>query len=267
MRIALMESSLGTPDRPTVFSAAAEAGADGVELVIAEPAGIAELAPPAGLENLAAQAAQHGLAIPSVAYLANNRTDALIRRSEATEPAMQHVRDALAATGRLGAGVLLLPFFGRATIEQESEFQVALECLNELAETAAEAGVVIGVESLMPKHQKQLLLDYTGGGTDVRHYYDVGNTVLRRQDPATELRELGREGICGVQFKDLRLRESQPADYAVRLGEGQVDLRGVARALEAIGYNDWVTLETPPLDDAIATAKANIAFTRKLLGM
>ena len=101
----------------------------------------------------------------------------------------------------------------------------------------------------------------------MRHDYDVANVASRRQDPATELRDLGAGRLCGMHFKDVRLHGTQPAEWNIGLGQGQVDFVGVAQALKAIGYDGWITLETPPLEDPLGNAKINMAFARKVLGL
>jgi sugar phosphate isomerase/epimerase len=48
------------------------------------------------------------------------------------------------------------------------------------------------------------------------------------------------------------------------LGEGKVDFKGVSEAIKAIGYDDYMVLETPGGNDPKASATQNLAFTKKL---
>ena len=82
---------------------------------------------------------------------------------------------------------------------------------------------------------------------------------------ATAIRDLGREAIGQIHFRDVRISEGQPPDYNLALGEGNVDFRAVVQALRAIGYDGWIILETPPGADPLASASANLAFARDAL--
>lgn len=264
MRIAMMESCLPFERRIDAATLAAEAGAEGVEWIF-YPGDVARLSDAAHLTELRRRADQAGVAIPSFCLSANCHTDGLIRSSAETRAAMETVRTALDAAHALGAPVVLLPFFAKAAIETEEELAFACDRLSELEEQADELGVVLGIESMLAINQKQFLIDHTGGGVAVKHYCDVGNVTARKLDPAIEIRDLGAGRICGVHFKDVRVREGQPPDSEVRLGEGQVPFAAVVSSLRAIGYDGWITLETPPLDDPAATARHNVQFARKLL--
>jgi sugar phosphate isomerase/epimerase len=70
-------------------------------------------------------------------------------------------------------------------------------------------------------------------------YFDLANPIRRGLDPPTELRALGPL-VRRVHVKDMLVR---PGD--VRPGRGRVDFEECARALGEIGYDGWLTLETP----------------------
>lgn len=266
MRIAMMESCFPNSDRQDAVRLAAEEGAAGLELILDDCRALVALEDAASVAEVTEMARAAGLAIPSLAVTAICRTDGLVRQSDATAPAMRLVQSAMTVAAALNAPVVLLPFFGKAAISEDSELHFLCDRLGELGEQAEPLGVTLGVESMLSTNHKIFLTDHTGG-IGVRHYCDVANVVLRRRDPATEIRELGADRICQVHFKDVLLRENQPPDTNVLLGQGQVHFPAVTQALKAIGYDGWVCLETPGLSDPVATAKANMAFTRKVLGI
>lgn len=266
MKISIMETSFPEADRPAALVMAAGAGAHGVELVLADPRAVSLHTEPEHLGQLREHLLEAGLVASSVALVAHCETDGLVHRSDATPAAMDMVRRAIDLTAAVGGGVLLLPCFRKAAITGEAELNTLGEQLIELGEQADEAGVTIGVESMLSTQDKIFLHDHTGG-VGVSNYLDVGNTALRKLDPATEIRDLGPERICMVHFKDVKVREGQPAEMKLRLGEGQVPFESVAQSLKAIGYDGWITLETPPLDDSAGVAKANVDYARHLLGL
>ncbi len=264
MKIAISESAFPECPRADAMQAAAAAGADGVELVFADARAVAELTQPDRMAEIVAVAAAVGIAIPSIALDANASTDGLLRETDATEAAMDQVRAAMAGAVELGAKTILLPFFRKAAIEQESDLGVLCDALAEFGDEADEKGLTLGVESMLSANRKIYLSDRTGG-IGVRHYYDVGNVLIRRLDPATELRDLGADRICQLHFKDVLVAEGRPPEMNLRMGQGQVDFPAIVRSLRAIGYDGWICLETPGGDHPADAAAENVAFARKLL--
>lgn len=95
--------------------------------------------------------------------------------------------------------------------------------------------------------------------TDVQLCLDTGHLLLAGGDPVTALREW-RDRIGHVHVKDgdrailaealedgADLRELMGRGGFAPLGEGELDLPGVVRALEEIGYQGWVIIEQDTL--------------------
>lgn len=53
----------------------------------------------------------------------------------------------------------------------------------------------------------------------------------------------------------------------VKLDEGTVDLVGINRAIHEIGFDRWVMLEAPFLDDPVEVARQNLATLRRHMSM
>jgi L-ribulose-5-phosphate 3-epimerase len=87
----------------------------------------------------------------------------------------------------------------------------------------------------------------------VQVYYDFGNGLSLGGDPVAEIEALGRR-IVQVHAKDPR------GEY---MGEGRVDMAAVKKALDGIGYDSYLVLETPPTDDPVAAAARNLKFLRE----
>jgi sugar phosphate isomerase/epimerase len=48
------------------------------------------------------------------------------------------------------------------------------------------------------------------------------------------------------------------------LGEGDIDFKGAIAALEETGFDGYLVLETPSLDDSVGSASGNLAFLRRV---
>jgi len=265
MRIGIMDTALGAASPEEAFELAAKVGAGGVELTYATNSQARLLARKSHPAELAGLARSSGLELTSICLGMLNKRASLIGTDEQIEAAKKIVTDAIAVAAEVGVKVILLPFFGKNVIEIEAELQRAADSLLDLSEPAEQAGVVLGVESTLNFDQQEFLLNHVGQIESVKMYVDTANALARKVDFATGVRDLGPAGIAQVHLKDVKLTEGQPPDYDVDLGEGDVDFQAAARALQAIGYDGWVIVETPPGDDPVASAKKNLAFAAEAM--
>ena len=75
----------------------------------------------------------------------------------------------------------------------------------------------------------------------VKAYFDVGNIVFYAY-PQDWIRTLGRR-IVRVHLKDFKLDRSKGRFDWVNIGEGDIDWPEVRKALNEIGYTNWMTTE------------------------
>ena len=87
-------------------------------------------------------------------------------------------------------------------------------------------------------------------------YQDMANAIQYQQDPVVMFRDLA------AHTKLVHLKDTKRND----LGEGDVDFPAVKEAIMQIGYDGWLTFETPAGDDPIASAKKNLDFAKALFG-
>ncbi|UCF05029.1 MAG: sugar phosphate isomerase/epimerase [bacterium] len=200
----------------------------------------------------------------------------------ATEPqSAVYVIDALEAAAVLGAGNVLLAFFGRGDLrrrDSENEFieheeggfkyydlheenvTRVVEVLRQIVPRAEDAGVIIGLENTITAKQNLQIIDRIGSPI-VQVYYDVGNSWGNGYDVPGEIRMLGNNRICEVHLKDW--------DTSM-LGnpEGMVDMKACARALEDIGYDKWLVLETSGREGRfVEDTSTNVAFVKETFQM
>jgi inosose dehydratase len=266
MKIGIMDTFLAADSREEAFRRAAEAGAEGVEVMYFTPEQAGQLDADDHAARLKALATESGLAVPSLCIGVLNQTGSLTEGGKPAEKGLQRLRRAIAVAAEAGAGVVLVPFFERNAIETEDELAKVANVLNEVVEPAEQAGVTLGVESTLNADRIEYLLDALSGSPNVGVYCDPGNAIARKLDPVTFIRDLGPGRIAQVHFKDVRMVSGEPPDFDVPLGEGEVDFRGVVQALRAVDYDGWVIIEAGGGDDPVDAARRNLGFTRDMLG-
>jgi sugar phosphate isomerase/epimerase len=169
--------------------------------------------------------------------------------------AAEDVRLAVGLAVELGADVVLVPFFLRAALRTDADIGRCAEGFSALCPDAAARGVTLCFEGTLPAariHELAGRVDSPAFGC----YFDLANPLARGLDPPTEIRELGTL-VRRVHIKDMLV---QPGD--VRPGLGRVDFSACAAALRAIGYDGWLTLETPPAPPPLVAR--DLSFVRTI---
>ncbi len=230
-----------------------KAGLDGVEIRVGDAADRLEIADPAVRQRYKDQMREAGLVISSFMMgLLNSYPLA----SDPRGPAW--LEQSIDAAKDLGAGVILVAFFGKGNLLQDKKLKtgdvdVVVRRLKAAAPRAKEAGVILGIENTLSARQNAEILERIGHES-VRVYYDVGNSAFNGYDVPAEIRFL-KERIASFHFKDGR-------NY---LGEGKIRFEPIAAAIQEIGYRGWIVMETSnPSKDRVADARRNAAFIRKL---
>jgi L-ribulose-5-phosphate 3-epimerase len=165
------------------------------------------------------------------------------------------VADSIGITKTLGAGVVLLPFFGRGGLVTHAEMDYVGDALKELAPAAEKAGVIFGLENTISAEDNVRILDRVKSKA-VLVYYDVGNSMGGHFDVVKEIRWLGKQRICQFHLKD-------NPHY---LGEGTIDFPAVMQAIADIGFEGFANLETScPSKSVEQDMRRNLQFVRALM--
>lgn len=169
--------------------------------------------------------------------------------------AQKWVADSIPITANLKAEVVLLPFFGKASLMNHAEMDYVGDVLKDLAPAAEKAGVTLGLEDTISAEDNVRIMDRTGSPA-VKVYYDVGNSTGGGFDVVKEIRWLGAQRICQMHLKD-------NPHY---LGEGSIDFPAVMKAITDIGFEGFANLETDcPSKSIEADMTRNLKFIRALL--
>lgn len=220
--------------------------------------------------------AQHGITYHSVAIGILNSYPL------ATEPqSAVFVIDAIETAAALGAGNVLLAFFGRGDLRMRdsdgnfidegedgfSSFKLndehvtkVVEVLRQVVPRARDAGVILGLENTIAAKQNLEIIERIGSEW-VQIYYDVGNSTHYGYDVPEEIRMVGSDMICEVHLKDY-------GTSVLGSPEGHVDMKACADALREIGYDKWLVLETSGRRDRfLEDTRANVAWTKETFEM
>lgn len=277
MQFATLQDHLDC-DKPTGIERAAELGLGGLELVV--PDGIHDigangmaLAPEgtdvesddiwsaAERKRLRQVADDNGIALTSLcpSYL-NFRPGLTAADAEERAAVADELRRLVDAAAALDAGVILVPFFRDASIESDEQRRRVAAEIEPAVDHAEREGVTLALETSLPAAENRTLLEAIDSPR-ARLYYDVGNATSFGFDPAAELREL-----ADLLAPRIHLKDGVGGGSDCMLGEGSVDFVGVADALDAIGYDGWLVLETMFRDDPMEGMAENLRYARQLFG-
>jgi sugar phosphate isomerase/epimerase len=169
--------------------------------------------------------------------------------------AQKWVADSIPITANLKAEVVLLPFFGKASLTNHAEMDYVAGVLKELAPEAEKAGVTLGLEDTISAEDNVRIMERAGSPA-IKVYYDVGHSTGGGFDVVKEIRWLGAQRICQMHLKD-------NPHY---LGEGSIDFRAVMKAITDIGFEGFANLETDCPSKSIENDMTrNLKFIRALL--
>jgi sugar phosphate isomerase/epimerase len=253
MHLGVMEHIIAADDEAATFARARRLGLAGVEIELTR----AQLRAPSAprLAALRAARAASGLAVPSLA-LGEHNAGGVASRDEATAAAAREdIRQAIDWAAALGASVILVPFFFKGDLQDESDVARAVAAFRALCPVAEARGIALCYEGTLNAAAIRRMADMVGSPA-FGCYFDLANAVWRGMDTATEIRALGPL-VRQVHVKDTRVG---PGD--VPPGQGLVDYAASAAALRAIGYDGWLVLETPAAPEPLIAR--DISFTRRV---
>jgi sugar phosphate isomerase/epimerase len=252
LRIGVTDWNLRQTGKVEAVGLAARLGFDGVQISLGRTPvdGKLPLDDPAIQSAYMAAAKEHAIPIDGtcldilhVDYLKNNSR------------AQKWVADSIRITKNVHTKVILLPFFGKASLYTHEEMDHVADVLKELAPEAEKAGVILGLENTISAEDNVRILDRAGAPA-LKVYYDVGNSTEGGFDAVKEIRWLGADRICQIHLKD-------NPHY---LGEGKIDFPAVMQAIADIHFVGFANLETDcPSKSVESDMSRNFKFVRNLV--
>jgi L-ribulose-5-phosphate 3-epimerase len=252
LRIGVTDWNLELTGKIEAVALAANLGFDGVQVSLGrKPASDKLPLDDAAIESqYLAAAKQHGIALSGTCL------DILhVDHLKDNPRAQKWVADSIPITASLQAAVVLLPFFGKASLTNHTEMDYVAGVLKEIAPAAEKAGVTLGLEDTISAEDNVRIMERAGSSA-IKVYYDVGNSTNNGFDVVKEIRWLGAKRICQMHLKD-------NPHY---LGEGSIDFPAVMKAITDIGFEGFANLETDcPSKSVENDMTRNLKFIRALL--
>jgi L-ribulose-5-phosphate 3-epimerase len=234
---------------------AKQAGLDGVEVRVGDPADRLTIADPSVLARYHEQMQQTGLPIRSLMMGLLNKCPL------ATDPrAPSWLEQCIDSARDLGASVILVAFFGKGDLltpderVKQADVDEVIKRLKVAAPRAQDAGVVLALENYLDGEQNIRILDRIDHDA-VQLYFDVYNTGTTKGHDVPSDIHLTKDRIAQLHFKNGPHYLDHDKDKFV----------AIADAIKHIGYRGWIVLEnSSPSQDVVADAKRNADFTRGL---
>lgn len=247
-KIGACEWSLGKSD-PSCFQLAKQIGLDGVQVNMGAVRNDMQLRQPEVQRTYLAAAKAAKLEIASLAIGEMNQVP--LKRDPR---AAQWLADSLGVAKALGITLIMPACFGNGDLDMSnaSEIDHLVKVVREVASRAEKEGLTLGLESYLSAEDNLRLLERIGSPA-VKVYYDVGNSTDKGRDIYREIRLL-----------DKRICEFHAKDGPHLLGQGRIDFKKVRAAIDAIGYNGWIHLESARPHGLIADYTAQRKYLRSV---
>ena len=227
------------------FDLVKRTGFDSIEINIAEDGELTPYTPEADVKALTEAATSADIEISSVSTGLGWKYPITSADPEIRAKGLANISAQLKAASWLGVDtILVVPGVVNADIAYDDAYSRALEVIRQAAPEAEALGVSIGIENVWNKFLLSPLefarfIDEVGS-THVGAYFDVGN-VLVYGFPEQWIKILGSR-IRKIHVKDFRTGIGNITGFCNPL-QGDVSWYKVKAALEAIGYDGYITGE------------------------
>lgn len=235
------------------FDTAVEIGLEGLQVSFSTPGSEFDLRDQRVREQYYRKVDETGIQIASLGMGILNQTPL------ATHPdAITWVSEAIDAMASMqeeqpdkAPDICLLAFFGKGDINGKPELMdTVIQKLKTVVKKAEDAGVVLGIESLLSADDHLKIIDGVGSKA-IQVYYDSANSLKMGYNIYDEVFQLGADQICQVHCKENN----------GLINEGDVDFETFQQSLVKAGYRDWLIIEgsTPKGSDLVESYQTNFA--------
>ncbi|NIG55345.1 sugar phosphate isomerase/epimerase [Chitinophaga sp. Cy-1792] len=147
----------------------------------------------------------------------------------------QSIADCITTMQRMHVKTAFLPLGVQCDLRKNPEVRNAVvERLKVAGKMAADAGVVIGIETALDAKEEVKLLKEINSPA-IKIYFNFSNPLKEGRDLISELKVLGRERICMIHAtnKDSVWLQNDP----------QLNMPLVKKTLDEMGWSGWLVIE------------------------
>lgn len=253
----------------TVHQQAGEIGFDGVELEVGPkvPDEGSPLFDAAERKRLIERMEKHGVETSCVCIGAFWKYSPAEANESLRKTGLQLLRDTIEACSEIGAECILAPL-NNSNEPPEVAVPRWVEFLQEAKADAESYNVIVALEPCtrpgLGTDKDVIRLIETVDSPFIQAYLDVANIRVAGVDSVQAVRSLGSTHLAHIHIKDLKQNPpgSERPFTVVGLGEGMLDFKGICKAILDVGYDGYLTLETPIVGDPKESAKKNLQFLK-----
>ena len=231
-----------------VLNLAHEAGFEGVELKLNERGEFSILSSKSEISDIRKKATSLGIDICSVAGGLQWKYPLSSPITSIREAGIKAAKKAVEFASILGAKVVLIvPAVITKDLLYDKAWKIALNSIVEIGKLAERLGVFVGVENVWnnfiftPTEMLRFIKEANSmlRNEPISAYLDIGN-IIPFGYPEHWITYLGNN-IKAIHIKDMKLLGKTPV--AVMPPHGDVDWLSVMKALRAVGYKGYLTIE------------------------
>ena len=151
------------------------------------------------------------------------------------EQFIQSIQDCIGTMKLMNVKLAFLPLGIQCDLVKKPELRDSVISRLKLAgKMAAEAGVIIGIESALDaKGEKKLLQDI--GSPAIKSYFNFSNAKKNGRDVNKELKILGKKYIAQIHCTD--------DDGVLLQNDTKIDMRQVKKTLDKMHWSGWLVIE------------------------
>lgn len=150
------------------------------------------------------------------------------------EISMRIAKQTIDACESLNVDLMLFPFFGPSNFQTDDDALAGVSAfMKELLPYAKQKDVVIGIEAPITTVRVLELLERLKYPDHLKIYYDTGN-LFDKENIYETIEKYGQKHFCEVHIK--------AAGHKIA-GQGKINLKRLAEALNAAKYDRWLVYE------------------------
>jgi len=223
-------------DGPCALEIAKEVGFDGVQLdIIKNYKKQYALAEKITQKKFLELGRKYNIEFPSVSV---RQLDESTIFGENKSVGVNAIKVAIEVARDMSAPIVLVPTFGNSEIKSKENFNQAVEVLSQACNLAADYGITIGAENVLPPDEIERLLNEVNR-PNIKFYYDIQNHYIHKGYDSAELLEKLMPYVCEVHVKDGKNKDLSGA----LLGQGDTGFYECVEVLKKHNYSGWVVTE------------------------